>query len=1384
MKDGKYNIFQIVTNPDGAYLGKKIVDYFVIKGNRVTETSPNCIIQKGPITWRTELSINQLNNGYQVVKYESFDGPNSELEKGAKGDWRNEGYTLSHEMYDADEVSGLFNPKHHSFTVHVKDKQGQSVGKVIIGNSPTEPMITSLDTNIHPDHRRKGLATAAYKHAELVSGKKMKPSTSQTVEGEALWQQPVKNFGKSNALKKGSAQRRIPFNPADVPHEEHRQHVEDWTAYAEPQYRNSIPRLEGNARKRALHKLGSQTNTRIGESGEREFLLFRGNTAGDFNHGLSGLSSFTPKFDHAKRFADEGQKHLLSEEGISPEKQAQVKQNHTIHHAWVPESAIHHIPNAIGTQINDWQNYDQDHPKKNHWYAEHEVIINTPKVKIHTENADVAASKFKSPQTDVNTRIIARASGLKKSAKEYKEGHEAPTNDETPLHDLSGAYHSDIYGSDAHRLYGTHEGFDHESISKLQSAKGRPNAPIKVYRAVPKILSNSEKIEEYENHKKYILKNGKVPPSVKTSKNRSDYFDEISSKIDHLKSLPEEAHEKMKINPGDWVTGSLSYAKDHGRNNLKNSYRILSKTVPAKHLFTDGNSVHEWGYDPTEKIKKSTPLQKDQGDITFPKQLPKWTRPREEIDNPKIEVRYRKDSRNRDRKLIDPQAQIKAYSAGQKLRNAIAREYGGDPKDQIDHAAHLLRDIRNISERGAGALIGNPITGGPLVGIGPAALKPHEGIHWSVAKLAEHLDQQHPGPEWTPHIYEKMNEFVHPDDKKLIADKLKNMYQEHQIPGEYTSYLNDIITNPSVRQQFMGDNPNPLRMLRMKRTFKNIRNWAKNLDTDAFVNEVTQKYDIAKSESLEKGLKGDWKKEGYTFSHRTGVDSIDKERKEIRITAHDKNGNLAGQYTFTHHPDFSTISPELASTHENHQRKGLASHAYTLAEDISGKRMDHSGGYQSEDAKLLWNNPSREFGKSSDLEKAVQPKDINRLKTKTNTSAPDLVDHAPFEASDPASENYKAMLNDPKQFKGEGIRQFGGISAKMVHKVGDETYMSKPYHKKIESATRSWCKHPVLGWASMATKHMFHAAGMGDNVEDVSVHTHQGVPMTVHKFDKGAKPLPPARRDELRDPGAQVQGHKIAILDYLSNNLDRHHGNILYNPEENKLLAIDHERSFQYEKPISNFTYPFGGNEIPRSYLTGRALREFKTTFGDEHSEEIGEWWGDHKDAIKDSFYKNLEHIKDPYVKNHMKTNFDSRWDLLSDFANHDPASIFHKSFFPEVKMHKERLPVINEQSIRAKLSEDPVKNIKSIDAYLGKKRGAKVARSMVQLWKDQIDKMHPDQVAEYYKSKPRHHHDNNPGSATHALLTHLEETKNEPAIKKLMEHVPEWWQDRFKRSK
>lgn len=167
------------------------------------------------------------------------------------------------------------------------------------------------------------------------------------------------------------------------------------------------------------------------------------------------------------------------------------------------------------------------------------------------------AKKYKTKEEFIKAQQpekVTFKSALQK--KDYMGGHEAPMAEDinAPIWDLTGKYTGnelypkDIYSSDATRLYSSGQTYDNQAISILHSLEGRPNKMITVYRAVSK-------------------------------------------------DNPSE------INPGDWVTLVRDYAKDHGESNLGGNYKIVKKTVAARDIFTDANSIQEFGYDPQVRVE-------------------------------------------------------------------------------------------------------------------------------------------------------------------------------------------------------------------------------------------------------------------------------------------------------------------------------------------------------------------------------------------------------------------------------------------------------------------------------------------------------------------------------------------------------------------------------------------------------------------------------------------------------------------------------------------------------------------------------------------------------------------------------------------------------------
>jgi hypothetical protein len=188
---------------------------------------------------------------------------------------------------------------------------------------------------------------------------------------------------------------------------------------------------------------------------------------------------------------------------------------------------------------------------------------------------------------------------------DYRGQHTAPDVESgAPLHDVTGngIYPADVYSAQGARLYGTgYDAMDRAAFNMINALKGKPNARVTVYRAVPSEASPSELIARYEGHKRQILKTGKIPKDAKGQwENSSRYYDWVSGEIERLKAAPEPPKQVLQIQKGDWITPIRKYAVDHGRSALQGEYKIVSKSVRAKDVFTAGDSWLEWGYDPRD----------------------------------------------------------------------------------------------------------------------------------------------------------------------------------------------------------------------------------------------------------------------------------------------------------------------------------------------------------------------------------------------------------------------------------------------------------------------------------------------------------------------------------------------------------------------------------------------------------------------------------------------------------------------------------------------------------------------------------------------------------------------------------------------------------------
>lgn len=124
----------------------------------------------------------------------------------------------------------------------------------------------------------------------------------------------------------------------------------------------------------------------------------------------------------------------------------------------------------------------------------------------------------------------------------YKMQHRAPLLEDgnSAGFNLSDTFGEDIYSPRAVDYFGHGVPYDRKAVNIIRQMKDNPDKTVTIYRSVPKDVK--------------------------------------------------------EINAGDWVTTTREYARDHMEG--EKNWHILSKKVKAKDIATDGNSIHEWGYDP------------------------------------------------------------------------------------------------------------------------------------------------------------------------------------------------------------------------------------------------------------------------------------------------------------------------------------------------------------------------------------------------------------------------------------------------------------------------------------------------------------------------------------------------------------------------------------------------------------------------------------------------------------------------------------------------------------------------------------------------------------------------------------------------------------------
>ncbi len=130
----------------------------------------------------------------------------------------------------------------------------------------------------------------------------------------------------------------------------------------------------------------------------------------------------------------------------------------------------------------------------------------------------------------------------------WRMDHTAPNSTDGYSHsmpEIDKAYGGDgsIYSQQAAYYYGEGRSYDTKTIAVIRTAKYNPDKLISIYRAVPTNIKDT------------------------------------------------------RVRNGDWVAITREYAQEHGWRVLDDDFRIIENKVPAKHLYSNGDSINEWGYD-------------------------------------------------------------------------------------------------------------------------------------------------------------------------------------------------------------------------------------------------------------------------------------------------------------------------------------------------------------------------------------------------------------------------------------------------------------------------------------------------------------------------------------------------------------------------------------------------------------------------------------------------------------------------------------------------------------------------------------------------------------------------------------------------------------------
>lgn len=413
------------------------------------------------------------------------------------------------------------------------------------------------------------------------------------------------------------------------------------------------------------------------------------------------------------------------------------------------------------------------------------------------------------------------------------------------------------------------------------------------------------------------------------------------------------------------------------------------------------------------------------------------------------------------------------------------------------------------------------------------------------------------------------------------------------------------------------------------------------------------------------------------------------------------------------------------------------------------------------------------------LRKTIGKNDWKKIVSRHVPSSASIVDHQFHTSNGTGNKTLNDVINHSKVIKPRKKESTEGISQKLIFDHPHLTLqhaapvMIKPYHKKLEN--RAWTTIPVTGWATMATKGLFNAGGIGHLAEDVTAGEHKGIPLTVHKLapnfhnimehmDWNGKPSSRMRLD-------RYDLQRVAALDFLTNNVDRHAGNLMVDLSStntngtNPVLAIDHERNFQYNltptqaRKLSPTDAPMRWDH-PSNYTSKHNPGMF---YANKASHDIGwndlvDWWTEHGPKIRKEMENQLTAIKDEHVRKHIRSNFNNRADVLDRWAEDPTVDLFAGSHnredaqpddneylraYKALRVTNEKFPRKYKEASAKVISQLPPDPSEAADKILDNSvempYKAKNKAVLDEVMQDLTDKMSPEQLANFMYTHHSH---------------------------------------------